>query len=166
MLFVYGPVCMSHTCYETRKQAWANRDYHLESPRIKRRPHAGSLSEFGLQNATGGIFKTLRYFFVYNRDNFLTNILDIVHYFSLCRYNLLYSVPEPRNKFPFLENNLKYFRMLFIVLLSPILADLVPMAETTAKTEMLSISPKIIKKGINIFRLLDFNPYFRRIYER
>ena len=53
--------------------------------------------------------------------------------------------------------------MLFIVLLSPILADLVPMSETTVKPEVQEISPKIIKKGMNLFRLCDLNPYFRRI---
>ena len=102
----FSRMSMSHTCYETRKQAWANRDYHLESPRIKRRKHAESLSEFGLQNVTGGFFKTLRYFSVYNHDNIFTNLLDNVHNFSLCRNNLLYSVPEPRNTFSFLENNI------------------------------------------------------------
>ena len=60
-------------------------------------------------------------------------------------------MPEPRNKLSFLENNFKYFRMLLILLFTPILADLVPMAETT-KTEVQTISPKIIQKGINLFR--------------
>ena len=161
MLSVYGPcwyesrlsrMSMSHTCYETRKHTWVERDYHLESPPIKRKTHAGSTSEFGLQNVTRGIFKTLRYFSVYNRNNFFTDILDNVLYCSLCRNNLLHTVPEPRNTFSFLENNFKYFRMLFIVLLSPILADLVPMSETTVKPDVQEISPKIIRKGINLFK--------------
>ena len=41
--------------------------------------------------------------------------------------------------------------MLLIVLLAPVLADLVPMAETT-KTEVQTISPKIIQKGMKLFR--------------
>ena len=60
-------------------------------------------------------------------------------------------MPEPRNKLSLLENNFKYFRMLLILMLAPVLADMVPMAETT-KTEVQTISPKIIQKGINLFR--------------
>ena len=52
--------------------------------------------------------------------------------------------------------------MLLVLLLTPILADMVPMAETT-KTEVQTISPKIIQKGMKLFRLLDFNPDLRQI---
>ena len=142
---------MSHTCYETRKHAWAKRDYHLEKFGIKRKTHAGNLSEFSWPNVTGEILKTLRYFPLCFYYNIFTNLLDIVHNFSLRSNNILYSMPEPRNKLSFLENNCKYFRMLLILLFTPILADLVPMAETT-KTEVQTISPKIIQKGINLFR--------------
>ena len=82
---------------------------------------------------------------------FIVLIKDIVHNFSLCSNNFLYSLPEPRSKLSFLENNFKYFRMLFIVLLVPVLADMVPMAETT-KTEVQTISPKIIQNYCNLLK--------------
>ena len=57
--------------------------------------------------------------------------------------------------------------MLFILLFTPILADLVPLAESpTVKPEVIEISPKILRQGINLFRYSNFNPLLRRDYIR
>ena len=67
------------------------------------------------RDGTREIVETLGSILLHYSHNISSYNLDTIHTDSMCDNNILYSLPESRNKFSYLSNNLDYFRMFPII---------------------------------------------------
>ena len=68
-------------------------------------------NHFKIRDGTREIVDTLGCILLHYNHNISPYNLDTIHTDSLCNSNILYSLPESRDKFLHLSNNLEYFRM-------------------------------------------------------
>ena len=83
---------------------------------LQKRPKFTGIKE--IRDATRGIINTLGSILLHCNHNISTNNLDTIHTDYLRNNNILYSLPESRNKFSYLSNHQNYLRMFSIIIVT------------------------------------------------
>ena len=83
---------------------------------LQKRPKFTGIKE--IRDATRGIVNSLGSILLHYNHNISTNNLDTIHTDSLRNNNILYSLPESRNKFSYLSNHQNNLRMFSIIIVT------------------------------------------------